>query len=994
MSHEVLRCGPRIIVCLLLSAAGGSAAADLPSGTLGGETLGASLRTHESNDYLYYELDRGSGAFDCSGSLALKLPISDVAAGSASPVNLARPLVLIKSRSASIGEGCRIGPASGADGTKQAFDVLLKVSGESSDTAEAADPLAYDGGRSGGFRLTGPSGTFYIPLGSTLSWENEILAGLLISDSADCSVSGISMAGSAGICSNSILFTAHGSGQCSYNIETSSGGGWSAAGNGSFDFSSSEAQPLHASNTNGSLKAVRIKVGSYSRTFDVSGTTAGLTLSITKKGGGSGEKTAGMKAVYRVGVKDAGGNDCPGVQLTGLKAGLLRSSDNENSGVRALVNGKEIGFVASSSEELPTDISLSGGSFDFDYQDFGRSTLYVSGTIGGTGSDSDAAGDEAAVLRGFAEISSWPQGICLRYSQENKNKLCSGGCELIRSGEEFLLDILPVAYSGNDADPLACSDAAVRSRVLPSFRMKAIPLLRTTSREKAEDSPDPSEDRDLPADIEIMQGSDDTAVSGKFDYGSEGSLLPDGMKLRARIGSAGTFRAHIPSIEFTKELKSAESWSEELSWIYPYAYRIWWDESAVHSESYAKSMSFCRKADSSSSKYPWFTYAGQPFRLRNARIEAINKQGGVIKNYDSSIFSHATDVPRLMPFARDGTGFVRSAETIERLPETDASAVRWQDWTNGSLYTLDSSGVPVMTHDYYFRLLKDGLKAPLTLYLGTGMESIGGAGRSVVCGLDGSGERFSASAPAADGTEGTGTGTDVSAPDEFCAFGGKRDYSAMNFLTGRLRAVSGRTGQEGTAYVPFVAEYVSEIDDNVSPVWTQNYPDSCTVLSFGRDAESPFSWTERIVSESSVKDTAAVSPVRKAGTLHDASDAFTVTPQGGIPFSLNFSGTYRGKIENSESAAPESSVFARMRNGTAVLRLVLNGNYEDTGARRADFRYVLKRSTIGHLKDTETDPFDLKSAESPVWLGDTVIGSVIFGGRVVSPRMIYLQDGN
>lgn len=67
-----------------------------------------------------------------------------------------------------------------------------------------------------------------------------------------------------------------------------------------------------------------------------------------------------------------------------------------------------------------TDISLSGGSFDFDYQDFGRSTLYVSGTIGGTGSDSDAAGDEAAVLRGFAEISSWPQGICLRYSQENK----------------------------------------------------------------------------------------------------------------------------------------------------------------------------------------------------------------------------------------------------------------------------------------------------------------------------------------------------------------------------------------------------------------------------------------------------------------------------------------------------------------------------------------------------------------------------------------------
>jgi hypothetical protein len=299
-----------------------------------------------------------------------------------------------------------------------------------------------------------------------------------------------------------------------------------------------------------------------------------------------------------------------------------------------------------------------------------------------------------------------------------------------------------------------------------------------------------------------------------------------------------------------------------------------------------------------------------------------------------------------------------------------------------------------MSHDYYFRLLKDGLKAPLTLYIGAGMEGSGGTGRSVVCGLDGNGERFSASAPAAEGAEGTGTETPVSAPDEFCAFGGKSAYASMNFLTGRLRAVSGRTGSEGAAYVPFTAEYVSEIDEGGNPVWTQNYPDSCTVLSFGSAAESPFSWTERIVSGNSVKDTAAVSPVRKSGTGHDASDAYTVTPQGGVPFSLNFSETYRGKIENSESAAPESSVFARMRNGTAVLRLVLNGNYEDSGASRADFRYVLNRSTTGPLKDTETDPFDLKSAESPVWLGDTVIGSVIFGGRVVSPRMIYLQDGN
>ena len=208
MSHEVLRGLPPVIACLLLSAAGSSAAADLPSGTLGGETLDAAVLSHESKDYLYYELDRVSGAFDCSGSIALSLPPSDTAAGGAQPVNLARPLVVIRSGGASIGEGCRIGPATGADGTKQAFDVLLKVSGESTDTAEAADPLAYDGGRSGVFRLTGPSGTFYLPPGSTLSQENEVLANLLSSDSADCTVSGISMAGSAGKCSNSILFTA------------------------------------------------------------------------------------------------------------------------------------------------------------------------------------------------------------------------------------------------------------------------------------------------------------------------------------------------------------------------------------------------------------------------------------------------------------------------------------------------------------------------------------------------------------------------------------------------------------------------------------------------------------------------------------------------------------------------------------------------------------------------------------------------------------------
>jgi len=980
---------------LIVFVSAASWAGALPSAKFGGNELEAVTSV---NDYVYYELNLGTDVFDCNGTIPVYAPQLE------SRRNSGYGFFVIRAEKAVISESCSFKQADRQVGNEvkhsAVFDVLIIASETGSEIADGAHPLTAD---IGDCLLQDPSGDRWIGRDdggdSFRHKRSDELYDKFFKGTTKCLPTGFSNTKVLDICSSNgtgtAEFSATFSGECSWTTEAYYKGSASKRDSGNITFRKSDTKVFSADTRNGDLRAFRITVGEKSRTFGVS-EIYGLDLAITRADGGSTAKTAGKKEAYRVGFNDAAGNGCPDgkFELTGMKAGLLRSSDNEKSGVKAQVNGKEIGFVSSADEALPTDIALRGSLLDFDYRDFGRTTLLVSGTLDGS---ETGTGDSGSVtgklqLRGSAEISNYPQGICVRYSPENSKKLCSGGCELIRSGEEFLLDILPVAYSGNDGNPLACSDAAVRSRVLPSFRMKAIPLLRTTSREKAEDSPDPSEDRDLPADIEIMQGSDDTAVSGKFDYGSEGSLLPDGMKLRARIGSAGTFRAHIPSIEFTKELKSAESWSEELSWIYPYAYRIWWDESAVHSESYAKSMSFCRKADSSSSKYPWFTYAGQPFRLRNARIEAINKQGGVIKNYDSSIFSHATDVPRLMPFARDGTGFVRSAETIERLPETDASAVRWQDWTNGSLYTLDSSGVPVMTHDYYFRLLKDGLKAPLTLYAGVGMESGGGAGRAVVCGQDGNGERFSAAAPLTDGAE--GAGTEVSAPDEFCAFGGKRDYSAMNFLTGRLRAVSGRTGQEGTAYVPFVAEYVSEIDDNVSPVWTQNYPDSCTVLSFGRDAESPFSWTERIVSESSVKDTAAVSPVRKAGTLHDASDAFTVTPQGGIPFSLNFSETYRGKIENSESAAPESSVFARMRNGTAVLRLVLNGNYEDTGARRADFRYVLKRSTIGHLKDTETDPFDLKSAESPVWLGDTVIGSVIFGGRVVSPRMIYLQDGN
>jgi len=981
---------------LIVFVSAASWAGALPSAKFGGNELEAVTSV---NDYVYYELNLGTDVFDCNGTIPVYAPQLE------SRRNSGYGFFVIRAEKAVISESCSFKQADRQVGNEvkhsAVFDVLIIASETGSEIADGAHPLTAD---IGDCLLQDPSGDRWIGRDdggdSFRHKRSDELYDKFFKGTTKCLPTGFSNTKVLDICSSNgtgtAEFSATFSGECSWTTEAYYKGSASKRDSGNITFRKSDTKVFSADTRNGDLRAFRITVGEKSRTFGVS-EIYGLDLAITRADGGSTAKTAGKKEAYRVGFNDAAGNGCPDgkFELTGMKAGLLRSSDNEKSGVKAQVNGKEIGFVSSADEALPTDIALRGSLLDFDYRDFGRTTLLVSGTLDGS---ETGTGDSGSVtgklqLRGSAEISNYPQGICVRYSPENSKKLCSGGCELIRSGEEFLLDILPVAYSGNDGNPLACSDPDAKSRVLPSFRMKDIPIERTISREKAGDTPDPAENRDLPAAVETMQGSDDTAVSGKFDYGSGGSLLPDGIRLRARIGSAGVFRAHIPSIKFTEELKSTESWSEELSWIYPYAYRIWWDDSAVPSELYAKSMSFCRKADSGSSKYPWFTYAGQPFRLRNARIEAINKQGGVIKNYDSSIFSHATDVPRLMPFAREGTEFVKSAETIERLPETDPAAPGWQGWTDGWLYTRDASSA-AMTHDYYFRLLKDGLKAPLTLYTGVGMESISGTGRSVVCGLDGSGERFSASAPSADGTDGTGTESDVSAPDEFCAFGGKRDYSSMNFLTGRLRAVSGRTGSAGAAYVPFVAEYVSEIDEGGSPVWTQNYPDSCTVLSFGRDAESPFSFSERIVSESSVKDTAAVSPVRKTGTEHDASDAFTVTPQGGIPFSLNFSGTYRGKIENSESAAPESSVYARMRNGTAVLRLILNGNFEDYGARRADFRYVLKRSTIGHLKDTETDSFDLKSAESPVWLGDTVIGSVIFGGRVVSPRMIYLQDGN
>jgi len=981
---------------LIVFVSAASWAGALPSAKFGGNELEAVTSV---NDYVYYELNLGTDVFDCNGTIPVYAPQLE------SRRNSGYGFFVIRAEKAVISESCSFKQADRQVGNEvkhsAVFDVLIIASETGSEIADGAHPLTAD---IGDCLLQDPSGDRWIGRDdggdSFRHKRSDELYDKFFKGTTKCLPTGFSNTKVLDICSSNgtgtAEFSATFSGECSWTTEAYYKGSASKRDSGNITFRKSDTKVFSADTRNGDLRAFRITVGEKSRTFGVS-EIYGLDLAITRADGGSTAKTAGKKEAYRVGFNDAAGNGCPDgkFELTGMKAGLLRSSDNEKSGVKAQVNGKEIGFVSSADEALPTDIALRGSLLDFDYRDFGRTTLLVSGTLDGS---ETGTGDSGSVtgklqLRGSAEISNYPQGICVRYSPENSKKLCSGGCELIRSGEEFLLDILPVAYSGNDGNPLACSDPDAKSRVLPSFRMKDIPIERTISREKAGDTPDPAENRDLPAAVETMQGSDDTAVSGKFDYGSGGSLLPDGIRLRARIGSAGVFRAHIPSIEFAQDLRSAESYSEELDWIYPYAYRIRWADDPSP-EAFAKSMSFCRKADSASSKYPWFTYAGQPFRLRNARIEAVNMQGGLIRNYDSSIFSHATDVPRLMPFVREGTGFVRSAETIERLPETDAAAPGWQGWTDGSLYTLDASSKPVMSHDYYFRLLKDGLKAPLTLYAGVGMESISGTGRSVVCGLDGNGERFSASAPSADGTEGTGTESDVSAPDEFCAFGGKRDYSSMNFLTGRLRAVSGRTGSAGAAYIPFVAEYVSGFDEGGSPVWTQNYPDSCTVLSFGRDAESPFSFSERIVSESSVKDTAAVSPVRKSGTEHDASDAYTVTPQGGLPFSLNFSGTYRGKIENSESADPESSVFARMRNGTAVLRLILNGNFEDYGARRADFRYVLKRSTIGHLKDTETDSFDLKSAESPVWLGDTVIGSVIFGGRVVSPRMIYLQDGN
>ena len=53
----------------------------------------------------------------------------------------------------------------------------------------------------------------------------------------------------------------------------------------------------------------------------------------------------------------------------------------------------------------------------------------------------------------------------------------------------------------------------MRSRVLQSFRMKDIPLLRSISRENAGNAPEPAKDRDLPAEVETMQGSGDEAVS-------------------------------------------------------------------------------------------------------------------------------------------------------------------------------------------------------------------------------------------------------------------------------------------------------------------------------------------------------------------------------------------------------------------------------------------------------------------------------------------------
>ncbi len=1005
--NAVSLCLCLIMACLTLFRAWDSLADAGSSGKLGQYDLVQKIQSDSSyggKNYLYYELDLGNSDFNCPGTLQLQLPPPPDMKGNYKLINAFSPLIVIRAGRAVIGENCRIGQ----EKKQQGFEVLVIVSGSGSVIAPNAHPVDGGGhgnnGRSFGLQEGGkyPVDTVFVPpfkqhdgkKGFSDTW-NDRLAYILIngSDGSACSVSDISMTGDSGTCSRSVEFTVRGSGQCSWRVKTDWGSGFADYSSGTHDFDADSVLSLRVSNAGGSLRAVRVSAGnSSSRDFNVSGSAAGLRLVLTRTDSQGGAKIAGKQASYSIGVRD-GDADCSGVSLTGVKAGLLRSSDNEKSGIRASVNGTAIGFIASPSDPLPTDIILSGNSIDFDYSDYGRTTLYVSGTPVLPGSDGGDAGDadsSASVLTGSAEISSFPQGICVRYSDSNSTKLCSGGCELLRAGEEFLLDVLPVAYSKNVNDPLACSDAAVRSRVLQSFRMKDIPLLRSISRENAGNAPEPAEDRDLPAEVETMQGSGDEAVSGKFDYGSDGSLLPDGMSLRARIGTAGIFRAHIPSIEWAEGLSSVESFSSELNRIYPYAYRIWWADDPSAASSFAKSMSFCRKADSGSYKYPWFTYAGQPFRLRYARIEAVSKQGTVIRNYDSSIAPHAADVPRMKAFARDGAVFSESKEVIERLPEDGTAAPVSAGWTEGRLYTADSSSGTELTRDWYFRLRKDGLKDPLTLYMGVGVESSAGAAREVICGADGQGERFSAAA--ADG--GSGTAPETAADSELCAFGGKSIYASMDFLTGRLRAVSGRTGKGGEASVPFVAEYVSSLDGSGNPVWTQNYPDSCTALSFGSAAEPPFSWTERIVSGDSVKDTAAVSPVRKSGTEHDASDAYTVTPQGGLPFSLNFSRTYRGKIENSESAAPESSVFARMRNGTAVLRLVLNGNYEDTGARRADFRYVLKRSTIGHLKDTETDPFDLKSAESPVWLGDTVIGSVIFGGRVVSPRMIYLQDGN
>ena len=405
---------------LIVFVSAASWAGALPSARFGGNELEAVTSV---NDYVYYELNLGTDVFDCNGTIPVTMP---VLSRDAAPANYQQPLIVIKAKKASISEGCSFK----APANVKLADMLTSDSNTSNCVVKS-------------FVLTKISGTcgkrrFRIDVRGegTCSISSDLIYYIRSNNGYDV-------------------------GKTTYNFDIN---------NGIYSLPSIEANPGNNRNYDWFLQALGVRVGGVLRYFGGKELYDGVSLDVTKVGSESGEKTAGKEAFYRVRVMD-GGQECTNV-LPVVKAGLLRSKDNEKSDVSAQVNGEEIGFVSSSGDEPPTEIKLDsvgsgsekGAGFGFDYRDFGQSTLYVSvapgyNVPGATHKSGD--GSLPLVLRGSVETTSFPQGICLKYSEDNSRKLCSGGCELIRSGEEFLLDILPVAYSGRDDDPLDCSDANV-----------------------------------------------------------------------------------------------------------------------------------------------------------------------------------------------------------------------------------------------------------------------------------------------------------------------------------------------------------------------------------------------------------------------------------------------------------------------------------------------------------------------------------------------------